>query len=277
MAHSILSTMPPMTDELAEVEGEGQDAVDDREYQGENGDVNSKFLAEPKENMEDSCTTLDITADSTVTKLIPLSMEESSTSRPSQPLSRQDPLTPIKLTSLLAQSDELYALYPPSHPDLSLSSIMRPQSVVYTWSETFSALPTDVEAEAMVLRPELIVYPYMDDDILEESGGDSEEREEKPIHLKSKRRHFRGKLRGKLKGKRRGRVDHATGMVAGAVIVLGIAFAVYGVKMRDKHPGVGLGFLESQGRNWKKVATWAGGVVTGVERVVRRFSTSNGQ
>ncbi|KAG6838684.1 hypothetical protein C0991_009574, partial [Blastosporella zonata] len=92
------------------------------------------------------------------------------------------------LSSLLTRADELYALCPPTHPSLSLPHIMGPQSVVYTWSESFSSLPTDTEAEAMVSCPGLIVYPYIEDDeVIADTA--SEWEEEKPI---SKRKRFQG-------------------------------------------------------------------------------------
>ncbi|KAG6863469.1 hypothetical protein C0991_005563 [Blastosporella zonata] len=145
------------------------------------------------------------------------------------------------------------------------------------WSESFSSLPTDTEAEAMVSCPGLIVYPYIEEDeVIEDTA--SEWEEEKPI---SKRKRFRGKLKGKVKSKlkrfRRVRVDQTTGMVAGAVIVLGIAMAVYGVQMRDRHPGAGMGLasgvLHGHGTDWRKVAGWVGGVFARVtEKVVSGLS-----
>ncbi|KAG6899322.1 hypothetical protein C0993_011224 [Termitomyces sp. T159_Od127] len=287
MAHSILSTLPSITDEKetegAKVEDDDQESIGSGK--GQEVKVEER---EPEPEIKES-----VEGTGATEPMMPLSKEQPPdenfstsppvTSCPSTPLHRPDLLPPIQLTSLLAQADDLYNLYPPSHPDLSLSSIMGPQSVVYTWSESFSALPTDVEAEAMVLNPGLIVYPYIGNDVVEESE-DSEEWEEKPGPGKSKRKQVRGKFRGKMKEKlrrlRRGRVDQTTGMVAGAVIVLGVALAVYGVKMREKHPGAAIGFLDSHGRDWKKIVAWAGGAVTGVtERVVNRLSASasNGQ
>ncbi|KAG6897058.1 hypothetical protein C0992_004377 [Termitomyces sp. T32_za158] len=298
MAHSVLSTLPSMIDEDKLGDAEGDDEHDDKEpvRSGKGQEVNVEEAeleppTEAKDSTEDyhpTTETMDVNATESTRPLFnedPLDGKSSSsipvTSRPSTLLNRPDLFSPIQLTSLLAQADDLYALYPPTHPDLSLSSIMGPQSVVYTWSESFSALPTDAEAEAMVLCPGLMVYPYIEGDVAEESR-DSEEWEEKPGPVKSKRKQVRGKFRGKMKEKlkhlRRGQVDQTTGMVAGAVIVLGVALAVYGVKMRDKHPGAAIGFLNSHGRDWKKVVGWAGGAVTGVtERVVNRLSASNGQ
>lgn len=298
MAHSILSSLPSMTDEE---KSEGVKVQDDDDVvvvgSGKGQEIKVKEVelestAEAKDSVEDiysNTETMDLSA---TEPIIPLFKEEPSdekfspsppvTSRPPTPINRPDLFPPVQLTSLLAQADHLYTLYPPTHPDLSLSSIMGPQSVVFTWSESFSALPTDAEAEAMVLRPGLIVYPYIGDDV--EESGDGEEWEEKPRSGKSKRKHVEGKFRGKMKEKwkrlRRGRVDQTTGIVAGAVVVLGVALTVYGVKMRDKHPGATIGFLDSHGRDWKKVVGWAGGAVTGVtERVVNRLSASasNGQ
>lgn len=89
------------------------------------------------------------------------------------PSGRRRRTTPaaMPLSSLLTQADALYAQYPPSLPQLKLSSIMGPQSVVYTWSEKEADLPSDATAEAMVLHPDLIVYNYMD-------VGEEEEEEE---------------------------------------------------------------------------------------------------
>ncbi|KAG6838371.1 hypothetical protein C0991_012251, partial [Blastosporella zonata] len=165
------------------------------------------------------------------------------------------------LLSLLTRADELYALYPPTHPSLSLWHIMGPQSVIYTWSESFSSLPTDIEAEAMVSCPGLIVYPYIGEyEVIEDTASKWEE--DKPI---SKRKRLGGNLKGKVKSKlkrfRRVGVDQTKGMVAGAVIVLGIAMAVYGVQMRDRHPGAGMGLASG---TWQKLeegggVAWHGG------------------
>ncbi|KAG6810446.1 hypothetical protein H0H92_011819 [Tricholoma furcatifolium] len=206
-------------------------------------------------------------------------------SRPSSPPCYPSEKSEISLSSLLNRADELYALYPPAHPGLSLSRIMGPQSVIYTWSESHSALPTDAEAESMVLQPGLIVYPYIDeDDVIEEEEDSSDELDEKtpstPTAPKRKRfrpKKLRGKVKDKLKrlGVRRMKVDQTTGMVAGAVIVLGIAMAVYGVSMRENQQGLGRGVLDVHDQDWKKVATWFGAVVAGVtEKVAGGLSTS---
>jgi len=50
---------------------------------------------------------------------------------------------------------------------------MGPQSVVYTFSVSPSALPSD-EAEAMVRNPGLVVYPQMPFGVEEEEGAESE-------------------------------------------------------------------------------------------------------
>ncbi|KAG6858177.1 hypothetical protein C0991_003389, partial [Blastosporella zonata] len=74
---------------------------------------------------------------------------------------------------------------------------MGPQSVIYTWSESFSSLPTDIEAEAMVSCPGLIVYPYIGEyEVIEDTASKWEE--DKPI---SKRKRLGGNLKGKVKSK----------------------------------------------------------------------------
>ncbi|KAG5640707.1 hypothetical protein DXG03_007476 [Asterophora parasitica] len=187
---------------------------------------------------------------------------------PSKPIpSTSNQPSEITLISLLTHADELYTLYPPTHPGLSLSSIMGPQSVVYTWSESRSGLPSDNEAEAMVAHPELIVYPYIE---LEEAGGDEDsEWEEKPASRRKQRERVKGNLRKKMTGKFKRiqgiRVERRTGtMVAGAVVVLGVAMAVYGVKVRGTHVGGGMYGSPGNSREWKKAAGWVGGALVGV-------------
>jgi TBC1 domain family member 20 len=120
------------------------------------------------------------------------------------------------LTDLLKHADTLYNTFPPSHPDLSLSSIMGPQSVIFTWSESFSSLPSDNTAEAMVSRPELVVYPFIETQMISKESSKSEEKTNKKTHRKRHKSPF-------------SHMEKKT-MVAGTVIVLGVAMAIYGVK-----------------------------------------------
>ncbi|RDB27057.1 TBC1 domain family member 20 [Hypsizygus marmoreus] len=216
---------------------------------------------------------------------------------PSIPPSPSSSTAPISLTSLLMHADELYALYPPTHPALALSSIMGPQSVVHTWSEAFNALPGDDEAEGMVGVPGLVVYPWMEEEDVGVSGeeGESEE-EDKEVYEKGGlwRRKGWGKEkekesekekklrpRRKLKKPRRGRtrVQRRTGtIVASAVLVLGVAMAVYGVRTRGGQNGFyGFGFGGSGGGgagapdidHVRTAVAWIGGAMMGVtERLV---------
>ena len=189
------------------------------------------------------------------------------------------PTTPIPLPTILAHADALLAQYPPSHPLLRLSSIMGPQSVVFTWSENFSDLPSDATAEAMIGRPELVVYPVgpeeMEGEADEEDEGDGESESEsdyddksrgKTPRKKSARRGKSGKEGGGLRkpftrsktikkkvqkllkmfGTTTGadqQITHVDGrtMVAGAVLVLGVAIAIYGIKPPGGVGGLGIG------------------------------------
>ncbi|KAM6503150.1 Rab-GTPase-TBC domain containing protein [Amanita muscaria] len=176
------------------------------------------------------------------------------------------PTNPIPLPKILSHSDSLYAQYPPTHPSLRLSLIMGPQSVVFTWSETFSDLPSDTTAEAMTGRPELVVYPVGPEETedKEDSGeeedtdtdSDAEYRDEKEKRgrqpkatrkkegtttRRKRRKTIRKKIRKVLGALHFGtQVDGRT-MVAGAVVVLGVAMAVYGIKATGSSTGGGLG------------------------------------
>ncbi|KAK0496055.1 rab-GTPase-TBC domain-containing protein [Armillaria luteobubalina] len=150
----------------------------------------------------------------------------------------------VTLTSLLLQADHLYETYPPSHPSLALSSIMGPQSVMFTWSSSFADLPSDDSAERMVEYPQLIVYPYVEEDI------DEKEKRKGPRHRHITKRRPRFRLR-----------DRKT-MITGAVLALGVAMAVYGVRS---------GIVYGEGRHtnfhfhkdWKRLGGWAGGFFIG--------------
>ena len=213
--------------------------------------------------------------------------------RPSTPLTLPETPSPhsqppVPLTTLLAQADALHALYPPSHASLHLSSIMGPQSVIFTWSESFTELPDDDEAEAMVAHPELVVYPYNEEPEADEEEGEQEDSSIMDEKRKGRRRLNKSRLQPL---RRRFLVEGRTGtMVAGAVLVLGIAVAVYGVRMRGTHLGGGIYGLGPKGMDgiwgrvggpekgeWRKLAGWLGGAVAGAtERVLNGFVSSEG-
>ncbi|KAH9918040.1 rab-GTPase-TBC domain-containing protein, partial [Amylocystis lapponica] len=128
--------------------------------------------------------------------------------------------TTVSLTSLLMHADELYSIYPPTHPAIALDTIMGPQSVMLTWFEDPSELPSDDDAERMVLKPELVVRPVIDPE--DEVASDDETDSTRRAHEKQARR------RRRLRKPHRLAVQRKT-MVAGAVLVLGVAMAVYGI------------------------------------------------
>ncbi|EPQ50933.1 hypothetical protein GLOTRDRAFT_82067 [Gloeophyllum trabeum ATCC 11539] len=175
-----------------------------------------------------------------------LNEKEVPESRPSSPASSVQRVrrARVSLTSLLNRADDLFSLYPPTHPDLAVSKTMGPQSVIFTWSENPSDLPDDDEAEAMVLHPELVVLPVVE--------SDAEDEEEEEGHEKKERRRRR-----KLKKPRRfgGVVVERRVMVAGAVLVLGVAMAVYGIRAAPEEP--------MSRHHWKKLGRWVGGVLVG--------------
>jgi len=221
------------------------------------------------------CGTIDRLATPTKTNLIGSSSKESlsshtepspSTAKPAAPTSPQSPI--LSLSSLLAHASHLQTLFPPNHPSLHLSEIMGPQSVVHTWSENFRNWPSDDEAEKMVSRMDLIVYPPSPDGENEDDSGDQSEMDEaitketrwekgdsqggkrkrnklmkfsrhrrKPSSEKSNHRRYKRNLgasvvsfASRLLGHDvRKRMEKKT-VLAGAVVVLGVAVAMYGVK-----------------------------------------------
>ena len=184
------------------------------------------------------------------------------------------PTAPIPLPTILAHSDSLFAQYPPEHSQLRLSSIMGPQSVVFTWSENFSDLPSDTTAEAMVGRPELVSYPIEPEEMEgseeegeddEESDSDSEYNDKKPGKTRRKRKSGKVGEKGGLQKRTRRKtikkkvqkllkifgattgagqqITHVDGrtVVTGAVLVLAVAIAVYNVKAQDGVSGLEFG------------------------------------
>ncbi|KAJ7672684.1 rab-GTPase-TBC domain-containing protein [Mycena rosella] len=163
---------------------------------------------------------------------------------PPQPTRRKIPKPkPHTLTDILNTSEALYNTHPPSHPSLQLSSIMGPQSVIFTWSTRVTEMPPNDEAECMVQRLDLIVYP------------------EPPVIESTKEQNATKRRRKRFKR----RVGNGTvGMLVGAGLVLGVAVAVsvYGARQGgDYH------------RDWRKLGRWVGGVVAGASERVIRYRT----
>ena len=314
MAHSVLSTLPPIID------GEGtgisigafattQDYVDMKDEDPETPAVKDANLHTPAEVPPSVIQDGDHLHPINTTPEPPaiperIKVEEDPEehlretpsrlpTRPPTPLVRPETPSPhsqppVPLTTLLAQADALHALYPPSHPSLYLSSIMGPQSVIFTWSESFTALPDDDEAEAMVAHPELVVYPYIDEPEADNEEGEDEDSSSMDGKRKGRRRRL-GLNKSYLQSlRRRFRAEGRTGtMVAGAVLVLGIAIAVYGIRMRGTHLGGGIYGLGPRGMDgiwgraggpdnveWRKMVGWFGGAVAGTAE--RLLSGSEG-
>ncbi|KAH9848720.1 rab-GTPase-TBC domain-containing protein [Lenzites betulinus] len=169
----------------------------------------------------------------------------------------------ISLTALLARADALYAQYPPTHPGVAVDSVMGPQSVMRTWSEHRAEVPSDDDAERMVLNPDLIVLPHIESDDIASDGdsfrtagsarkgrkGEKDEKEKRRRRLRKPRRLTDLVVRRKT-------------MVAGAVLVLGVAMAVYGIN--GGLPGAGAGHHRGGfGREWRKVGRYLGGAIVG--------------
>ncbi|CAL1698794.1 unnamed protein product [Somion occarium] len=176
--------------------------------------------------------------------------EDTQDSRPPTPPTPPPPRPRMSLISLLQQADLLYELYPPSHPSIALDTILGPQSVMFTWSENPSQLPQDDEAELMATKPDLVVHP-----VKEESEEEEEGKEKEGEHRGEKRRRRRLRKPHRLVPSRR------KAMVASAVLVLGIAVAVYGT---GGFRGGGIGDSHRPGhREWRTVTKFIGALFVG--------------
>jgi len=223
---------------------------------------------------QQSSSNLEIPSEDTSCGLDPIKVEKSETPPPTLPPAHP-PLAKLVLTDLLKLADDLYDKYPPSHSMLALSSIMGPQSVVFTWSESLSALPSDNTAEAMVSHPELVVYPYIEVNPYQK-GADMEEKQGRSkIALRKRRK--------KLRKLPFGQVEKKT-VLAGTVIVLGVAVAIYGIKARNGPGSHGLfqAFADghrAQGgvaRDWKRIGGWVGGTLAGVsQKIINGLSSDS--
>lgn len=118
------------------------------------------------------------------------------------------PQSIYSLLSVLLLSDELFVRFPPSTPDLCLTRTLGPASAMRTWTQESALLPSDDQAEALVIAGTDIV-------VREELEPPSREKELGP--RKRRTRKFR-RSESRL-------------LVVGGVLVLGVAVAV-GVRSR---------------------------------------------
>ncbi|KAF8878467.1 hypothetical protein CPB84DRAFT_1852349 [Gymnopilus junonius] len=217
---------------------------------------------------------------------------------PSQTERATVPSVKLFLTDLLRHADELYKEFPlPIQGCHSLPSWAAKRSVHLV--RVACGLPSDNMAEAMVARPELVVYPFVEE-------AEKAEREAYLLPKKNKRRESKSKSApGKTYRKRRrlkkslpfGHMENKT-ILAGTVLVLGVAMAVYGIKTRStSHSGGGVPFFGYEGRTaataaaaaggssgsgsgakeLKKLGGWIGGTLVGMsEKIINGLTPSSG-
>ncbi|KAL6298200.1 rab-GTPase-TBC domain-containing protein [Sparassis latifolia] len=255
MIHSLLSSLPELYEEDERALPIGEDIS------------KSIVIVQAEESVEDEATarpdtlveSMDVDEISPGTP----TTAASSTSSPSEKFRTPSP-TPsipihipqrprVSLTSLFLRADELYTHYSPSHPSIALSSIMGPQSVMLTWSENSAELPTDDEAELMVTKPELVVRPYIEPE--DEVVSDEEQTEKKDAERRRRRKPH------KPRQLERAILERKT-VVAGAVLVLGVAVVVYG--MQSGQSGGGHHPHHTVSRELRRVSQFVGGVLLGM-------------
>jgi TBC1 domain family member 20 len=275
MTHSLLNALPEIVDDVPVVEVVKEEEDNESNI---NLEKDPETLIKEEESIpEDKKPPVKIEGSPSLTDDYPA---ERSCSRSSTPR--------LTLSFLLSHADTLHELYPPTHPGLALSSIMGPQSVVYTWREPSNMIGlggnngselmedrlTDDEAEAMVAHPGLVVYPYIEeDDDIEEDGSEEKENgwgwwsEKKRPELKQSGKEMtrQGKER---KGPRKLRKNVSSKVerrmvLAGAVVVLGVAMAVYGTRLGTGRGSIVAGW-DVHGREWRWVGRWVGGALVGV-------------
>ncbi|KAH9003558.1 rab-GTPase-TBC domain-containing protein [Lactarius hatsudake] len=149
---------------------------------------------------------------------IPLPPSAPST-RPASPVSSR-PTTACSLSSVLLLADDLLTRFPPGTPELRLTHTLGPASAMRTWAQDASVMPSDEQAEALVV-----------------SGVDIVVREPDPQILKDQK--------AKEVRKRKVRRREARLLAAGAVLVLGVA-VMYGVRARGGGAGGGLGLIGAE-------------------------------
>ncbi|KAJ3476388.1 hypothetical protein NLI96_g11194 [Meripilus lineatus] len=144
-----------------------------------------------------------------------------------------------------------------------------------TWSEHFEDLPSDDEAELIVTKPDLIVLPPEPEFPPDQEQDTSDEKSTSPS---------KGPGKGKEKDKRHRphkprklplMLVQRKAVVASAVLVLGVAMAVYGTGGFRGDAGYGSGFefggggLARSQREWKALGRFVGALVFGAgERLV---------
>ena len=130
---------------------------------------------------------------------------------------------------------------------------MGPQSVIFTWN---THIPDD-DAEAMVGRSDLVVYPEVDEEL------EARRKEREAARDAKNPRRARRKLHKRFRVR-----DRRVVMVAGAVLVLGVAMAVYGQKQGQRGGLLDMLRDSESRRHWIKLGGWVGGAVAGVgERI----------
>ncbi|KAI0252525.1 rab-GTPase-TBC domain-containing protein [Lactifluus subvellereus] len=151
---------------------------------------------------------------------IPLPPSAAST-RAASPTRAGSPRSPsaYSLLSVFLLADELFARFPPTTPELRLTRTLGPASAMRTWAQDVALLPGDDQAEALVVAAvDIVIHEELEPD----------PRSQKEIRQRAKKSSV-------MKGRR----GDAKLLIAGAVLVLGVAVA-FGVNARHGG-GVGRG------------------------------------
>ncbi|KAF8216412.1 hypothetical protein K438DRAFT_1558431 [Mycena galopus ATCC 62051] len=244
MMHSILSALPEIVedDSLADDPQPKEEPLsDDLILEKEESEHVPHVTQDPPDLLVPSKHLDEMSIADTQTEPPPLdaSLEDSNSAPPPNPRKVWKP-KPRTLTEILNMSDTLYKMHPPADPSLQLHRIMGPQSTIFTWSIHVSDMPSSDEAERMVERLDLVVYP-------------------EPLPVESKERDTEMPRRQRFK-RRTGTGTGTVGLLVGAGLVLGVAVAISVYSARQGGDPT---------RDWRKLGRWVGGVLAGAsERVI---------
>ncbi|KAF8531086.1 rab-GTPase-TBC domain-containing protein [Gautieria morchelliformis] len=166
--------------------------------------------------------------------------------------------SPLSLSALLCHASDLFAAYPPSSPTLRLKETFGVQSVLYpngqTMPDIFARLPDDV-AESFV-GGDNVVLPLSQEE---------EEEESAPTRRPRNRESDSEKMRRGLPIRIANGMVRRQTVVAGVVLLLGVAVALYGFSPGGKC--VRSGSAKMGSGNVKYIVAWVGGLLGVGERL----------
>ncbi|KAF8512553.1 rab-GTPase-TBC domain-containing protein [Hysterangium stoloniferum] len=259
MAHAVLSALPPLSDEhhFSDSPPLVHGTPMSEPNLGINEDGSSEPMLSRTDLAEDSLA--EVPASPSMDKPACLTRSQSdlgshsgseSQSLPGE-YKEKEAKSPIPLFELLKLADDLLADYPPSSPALRLTETLGLQSALRTSGTILFSL-NDNEAEACVGGDDVVLPPNQEE--LDEELGNM--KEEKQSELQHNRRREKRARKQRI-------VVRTQAVVAGTVLLLGVAVALYGLNPNAK----GKFNCISGAEDVKLVVAWVGAILGMGERL----------